>query len=300
MRYCWHHRFEISSHPTCSPSGECPRPYFIEGRMKRDLPRSRRCVCIPPIEHRRFGRRSAADVQRRRFRRGDLQWRDLLNTLNSARSSRRKGTFSAHTRIPRFSFISGGDGGAHARTASGTIRICPVRSKTARDHPRSRSCWDLSAALGAREDAVLRMEIKAILASGQIEAKRDIRGIDHIFTYFAMGTRRTMFEGISSVLPGSFLRITLRPEGELSDIQGEDVLGPAVSRPRIRASSLGTSGCRGIWQVFSDAVRIVFERDVPVVSYLSGGVDSTAVASTATRIRGESIPTFTIRIADPR
>jgi hypothetical protein len=38
----------------------------------------------------------------------------------------------------------------------------------------------------------------------------DPRGLDHIFTFFAMGTRRTMFEGVQSVLPGHYLKIAFR------------------------------------------------------------------------------------------
>src|SRR5262249_23929966 len=40
--------------------------------------------------------------------------------------------------------------------------------------------------------------------------------------------------------------------------------------------------------------------DVPVVSYLSGGVDSGMVAALASRIRGAPLPSFTIAITDPR
>ena len=38
----------------------------------------------------------------------------------------------------------------------------------------------------------------------------DPRGLDHIFTFFAMGTRRTMFQGVQSVLPGHYLKIAFR------------------------------------------------------------------------------------------
>lgn len=143
-------------------------------------------------------------------------------------------------------------------------------------------------------------EIKAILGSGKVEPKPDLRGIDHIFTYFAMGTRRTMFEGISSVLPGSFLKIQLRPDGEIAQIKEKiywDLPFPDHGDEHVPSEPKAVEEFR---EVFSEAVRIRLRADVPVVSYLSGGVDSTAVASTATRIRGESIPTFTIQIADPR
>ena len=38
---------------------------------------------------------------------------------------------------------------------------------------------------------------------------------------------------------------------------------------------------------------------MPVVSYLSGGVDSSVVVGVASRMRGEPIPCFTIRIKSP-
>ena len=47
------------------------------------------------------------------------------------------------------------------------------------------------------------------------------------------------------------------------------------------------------------AVERRLRADVPVVSYLSGGVDSSMVVALAGRIRGQPIPTFTIRIEDP-
>ena len=40
--------------------------------------------------------------------------------------------------------------------------------------------------------------------------------------------------------------------------------------------------------------------DVPVVSYLSGGVDSSIVVAMASKVRGSPIPSFTIRIKDPK
>ncbi len=34
-------------------------------------------------------------------------------------------------------------------------------------------------------------EVKALLASGMVAAKADVRGIDHLFTFFCAGTSRT-------------------------------------------------------------------------------------------------------------
>ncbi len=53
-------------------------------------------------------------------------------------------------------------------------------------------------------------------------------------------------------------------------------------------------------QALYAAVEKRLRADVPVVSYLSGGVDSSIVVAMACKVRGEPIPTFTIRIDDPQ
>ncbi len=56
-------------------------------------------------------------------------------------------------------------------------------------------------------------EIKAILASGSVAAHADPRGLDHLFTFFALSSRRTAFAGIEAVLPGHYLKIAFAGEG---------------------------------------------------------------------------------------
>jgi asparagine synthase (glutamine-hydrolysing) len=55
----------------------------------------------------------------------------------------------------------------------------------------------------------------------------------------------------------------------------------------------------GFEEVLLRATERRLRADVPVVSYLSGGVDSTTVVALASHIRQKPIPTFTIRIDDP-
>ncbi|MGE0491835.1 MAG: asparagine synthase (glutamine-hydrolyzing) [Vulcanimicrobiota bacterium] len=132
-------------------------------------------------------------------------------------------------------------------------------------------------------------EIKAILASGAVQARLDPKALDHVFSFFAMGTRRTMFAGISAVLPGHYLELGVGPvrERRYWDLDFPEA-GQGEDSP-------------GLVETFADtlreAVRIRLRADVPVVSYLSGGVDSTTIACLAGQVLGRSLPTFTIQIA---
>src|SRR5204862_4728878 len=57
-------------------------------------------------------------------------------------------------------------------------------------------------------------EIKALLASGLVEAKPDPRGINHVFTFFSLPGPATCFSGVQSLSPGRYLKIQLGGAGE--------------------------------------------------------------------------------------
>jgi asparagine synthase (glutamine-hydrolysing) len=140
-------------------------------------------------------------------------------------------------------------------------------------------------------------EIKAIHASGFVKPEADPRGLDHIFNFFAMATRRTAFAGVSSILPGTYLRIELPSDGRAAtpvERRYWDLDFPDAGQEWNPASD--DEAVEGFMERFRHAVDIRLRADVPVVSYLSGGVDSTTVALTASMIRKAPIPLFTIQI----
>jgi asparagine synthase (glutamine-hydrolysing) len=145
-------------------------------------------------------------------------------------------------------------------------------------------------------------EIKALLASGMISARPDARGINQVFTFFALPGPVTCFEGIQSLQPGHFLRIQ-RGRNELALATIHDHKYWEIDFPDEGEEEPGRGTQRLVDEFESVLMRAVERRlraDVPVVSYLSGGVDSSIVATLARHIRGESLPVFTIRILDPR
>src|SRR4051812_29849470 len=56
-------------------------------------------------------------------------------------------------------------------------------------------------------------EIKALLASGLVPARPDPRGLNHVFTFFALPGPVTCFEGVQALLPGHYLLIQLGGDG---------------------------------------------------------------------------------------
>jgi asparagine synthase (glutamine-hydrolysing) len=139
-------------------------------------------------------------------------------------------------------------------------------------------------------------EIKALVAGG-VPAAIDPRGLDHVFTFFAMSSRRTMFEGVQSLLPGHYLRIALRSDGQRAEVVERrywDFDFPDAGQELDDAD--GTRLVDTFEEKFRRAVEIRLRADVPVVGYLSGGVDSAYVLATASKVRGHPIPSFTIQV----
>ena len=142
-------------------------------------------------------------------------------------------------------------------------------------------------------------EIKALIASGGVTPKADPRGLDHLFTFFALGGRRTAFEGVQALAPGHYLKI------EWGD--GDKPAAPVEKKywdfdfpdwgdendPDTKAA------IDAFEETFARAVEVRLRADVPVVGYLSGGVDSAYVLATAARVSGKPLPSFTLRVPDP-
>lgn len=144
-------------------------------------------------------------------------------------------------------------------------------------------------------------EIKALLASGLVAARPDPLGIDQIFTFFAIPGRVTCFKGVEILLPGRYLRI------QLGQQDGPAALSEHIywdfDFPDQGMEEVGQNPKQLVDQFEEVLLKAVGKRlraDVPVVSYLSGGVDSSMVVALASHIRKQPIPTFTIRIKDPK
>src|SRR5262249_45428684 len=132
-------------------------------------------------------------------------------------------------------------------------------------------------------------EIKALIASGLLTVRADVRGIDHFCTFFGAGTTRTFFEGVKSLPPGHFLRIR---DGRVRQQRYWELDFPDTGSERRLADP------RPLIEEFEAILRQAIERrlrsDVPVVSYISGGLDSTVVLGMCSQLRRAAIPSFSV------
>ena len=138
-------------------------------------------------------------------------------------------------------------------------------------------------------------EIKALLASGMVPARPDRRGIDHVFSFSALPGPITCFEGVQLLRAGHFLEI--KEGGEIVERaywemdfpdRGDEERG---DDPRKLVDEFERLMLR--------AVDMRLKAEVPVGSYLSGGVDSSMIAALACHLKGAAINTYTIRVDSP-
>ncbi|MBA4063102.1 MAG: asparagine synthase (glutamine-hydrolyzing) [Isosphaera sp.] len=140
-------------------------------------------------------------------------------------------------------------------------------------------------------------EMKALFASGLVEAKADLQGLNHVFTFFAMPGPTTVFAGVKCLAPGRYLHFKLGP-GTTPEQATQQKTYWRVTYPDRGQEHDGDEKqvVDRYEELLFRAVQRRLQADVPVVSYLSGGVDSSLVVAMANKALGRPIPTFTVSV----
>lgn len=139
-------------------------------------------------------------------------------------------------------------------------------------------------------------EAKALLASGLLAPELDPDSIDDLFSLSYPCPPRTMFRDVFELRPGHLLvssatrgpgtpqrywRAPFRPRGEHLRGRREDL--EAEYRDRLQRT-----------------VYAHLMSDVPVATYLSGGLDSSAISALVKEVTGDPPTTFSIGFSDAR
>ncbi len=143
-------------------------------------------------------------------------------------------------------------------------------------------------------------EIKALLASGMVAARPDLRGIDQVFHFFAAPGPATCFEGVQLLQSGRYLTIDMSDRSDRTRVQQRVYWEMDFPDRGHEEDSDDESRLVGrLEQLALTAVERRLQADVPVVCYLSGGIDSSLVVAIAAQRRGTPTPTFTVQVTTP-
>ena len=150
----------------------------------------------------------------------------------------------------------------------------------ARDHFGIKPLYFAQAA----GELVFASEIKSLLAHPEIRAEQDQIGLKHYMAFqFCLGNR-TLFSGINKVSPGHYLI------GQGQNIEAE----VAYWNPNYQIDYDHTESWfqESLCHLLQDSVRLQLRSDVPIGSYLSGGLDSSLISALAANYLEQPLPMF--------
>jgi asparagine synthase (glutamine-hydrolysing) len=134
-------------------------------------------------------------------------------------------------------------------------------------------------------------EVRALLATGAIERRLSLQGIEGYLLFGSVVEPTTLIEAVYSLQPGHSLTLELGNSIRLESRHYCDVSASADVAPEsARTPDLAVSQLRALMQA---AVSDHLFADVPAGVFLSGGLDSSCVAALAAREHG-NIQTFTL------
>ncbi|MBL1142948.1 MAG: asparagine synthase (glutamine-hydrolyzing) [Proteobacteria bacterium] len=144
---------------------------------------------------------------------------------------------------------------------------------------------------------VFGSELKVLFANPDVQRKFSATGIYHqLMQIMVPGT--TAFEGIHQVKPGHVVRIK-RNNGKLEVLDKKywDINFPEAGTHEYTNEDMAIDAVR---EKLLEAVVHRLEADVPVGSYLSGGIDSCAILGLAAASRQQPVKAFTIGFDDKK
>jgi asparagine synthase (glutamine-hydrolysing) len=142
-------------------------------------------------------------------------------------------------------------------------------------------------------DLVFASEIKALFAEGRLTPELDLLAIEQIFTFWCPLPPKTAFRHVEELPAGHYLilhegQITLRQYWDLTfptrnEVSGDPSLEECLDEFR---------------HLLTEAVRVRLRAEVKVGAYLSGGLDSSAVATIMRRLGPTEFDTFSIAFTE--
>ena len=140
-------------------------------------------------------------------------------------------------------------------------------------------------------------EIKAILADARVSATIDPLALEQTFTFWNPLSPRTIFRDIVELPPGHFLQ-TGEGAPRIQAYWEIDFSPPSSKGDQRDGSRKLADHIEEFSDLLVDATRLRLRADVPVGAYLSGGLDSSTIASIVRNFSRNELDTFSIAFHD--
>ena len=132
-------------------------------------------------------------------------------------------------------------------------------------------------------------EVKSIFANVEIDRSLDYESLDQVFTYWTTLPGKTVFNNIKELPPANYMLIS---PYEIKAHKYWD-LNFANNKEMVKRKT--DVLVNEISETLMDSVRIRLRADVPVGTYLSGGIDSSAITETVKKNFNNELRSFGIR-----
>ena len=139
------------------------------------------------------------------------------------------------------------------------------------------------------EKLLFASEAKAIIEISDSQTTFDPIGLDQIFTFWTTLPGKTVFKDISELPPGHYLKFT--PDKEIA-VKGYWSL--TYNKRQVCEDKLISDFTDEISSLIKDSIHIRLRADVPVGSYLSGGLDSSGITAFVKNFFNNELRTFGI------
>lgn len=132
-------------------------------------------------------------------------------------------------------------------------------------------------------------EIKAIFTNKEIHRALDSESLDQVFTFWTTLPGKTVFNNIKELPPAHYMLISP------NEIKYDKYWDLNFANNKETVNRLSADLVNEISELMMDAVRIRLRADVPVGTYLSGGIDSSALTETVKKNFNNELRSFGIR-----
>jgi asparagine synthase (glutamine-hydrolysing) len=143
----------------------------------------------------------------------------------------------------------------------------------------------------AGDTLLFASEIKAILASGLIEPRPNEAALPEALSTRYVAGADTLFRGIHKLLPGHQL---VFENGQVRIRQYWDVPAGATKSAAPQNDAAVHAYARQFRALLEESVRLRLMSDVPLGMFLSGGIDSSAIAALMARMIDRPLQTFSV------